>query len=93
MGKHIHIANPKISIYLEKRYEIFLNIMNQKYFNYELDLCNNETIRTLFSEIVTIMTLSPKKPSFETLNIDREEEFRHDIYKQIKQNEISPKTE
>lgn len=82
MGKHIHIANPKIPIYLEKRYEIFRNIMNQKYFNYELDLRNNDTIRTLFAEIVTIMTLSPKKPSFETLKIDREEEFDMTVMKE-----------
>lgn len=75
VGKHIHIGNPKIPIYLNKRYTVFKNIMNNKYFNFELDLRNNGTIRTLFSEVVVILCLSAKKPGFESLKINREEEF------------------
>jgi hypothetical protein len=75
MSKYIHLGNPKIPIYLEMRYAIFRNIMNQGHYLNELELRNNEKIRKLFAEIVCILTLSPKKPSFEAIKINRVEEF------------------
>lgn len=75
VGKHIHVANPKIIIYLDKRMQIFSNIIQQGHFTSELQLRNNLTIRKLFAEIITIITLSPKKNSFETIKINRIEEF------------------
>lgn len=75
IGKYIHNGNPKIPIYLVKRYEIFRNIMNQKHYNYVLDLRNNFTIRQIFAEIITILCLSVKKPAFETVKLLKEEEF------------------
>ena len=65
VGKHIHIGNPKIAIYLDKRYNVFRNIIQMKHYRTILDLRNNSTIRTMFSEIVVILCLSVKKPSFE----------------------------
>jgi len=75
LGKHIHAANPKMVIYLEKRYKIFRNIVQQGLFVCEIDLRNNATIRRLFAEIIVISAKSPQKHSFETLKIDRVEEF------------------
>ena len=75
LGKHIHAANPKMVIYLEKRYKIFRNIIQQGLFVSELDLRNNVTIRKLFAEMIVIISKSPQKHSFETLKIDRVEEF------------------
>ena len=75
VGKHIHIGNPKIPIYLEKRYTVFRNIMNQGHFSSPLQLRNNDTIRKMFAEIVAVITLSAKKTSFETIKINRSEEF------------------
>jgi len=75
LGKHIHAANPKMVIYLEKRYKIFRNIIQQGLFVSELDLRNNVTIRKLFAEVIVILSKSPQKHSFETLKIDRVEEF------------------
>jgi hypothetical protein len=75
IGKHIHIANPKIIIYLDKRICIFSNIIQQGHFTSELQLRNNLTIRKLFAEIITIISSSPKKNSFETVKINRVEEF------------------
>lgn len=75
VGKHIHIGNPKIAIYLDKRYNVFRNIMNQGHFTNELQLRNNPTIRRMFAEIITIITQSIKKASFESIKIKREEEF------------------
>jgi hypothetical protein len=75
VGKHIHLGNPKIVIYLEKRFEIFRNIISQGQYLNELQLRNNPTIRKLFAEIVSTLTLSNKKHSFEPIKINREEEF------------------
>lgn len=75
VGKHIHLGNPKIVIYLEMRYEIFRNIMSQGHYINELQLRNNVTIRKLFAEIISVITISNKKHSFESIKINRVEEF------------------
>jgi hypothetical protein len=75
LGKHIHCANPKMVIYLQKRYTIFKNIIDQGHFMSILELRNNATIRQIFAEIIVILIHSPKKQSFETLKIDKVEEF------------------
>ncbi len=75
VSKYIHISNPKIVNYIENRYETFRNIMMQKHYNYEIELRNNDTIRTMFAEISTVLCLSPKRLCFEPLKIDKAEEF------------------
>jgi len=75
LGKHIHAANPKMVVYVEKRYKIFRNIVQQGFFVTEIDLRNNGTIRKLFAEMMVVLATSPKKHSFETIKIDRIEEF------------------
>lgn len=75
LGKYIHSGNPKMVVYLQKRYTIFKNIIDQGHFISILELRNNPTIRQMFAEIVTIVIHSPKKQSFETLKIDKVEEF------------------
>jgi len=76
LGRHVHLANPKMAIYLEKRHQIFDNLV-QQYTTDEplLQLRNNGTIRQLFAEVAFISCSSPQKPPLETLTIDREEEF------------------
>jgi hypothetical protein len=74
-GKHIHLGNPKLVLYLEKRFEIFRNVISQGQYLNELQLRNNPIIRKLFAEIVCTLTLSNKKHSFEPIKINREEEF------------------
>jgi hypothetical protein len=74
-GKHIHLGNPKIVIYLQMRYEIFRNIMSQGQYLNELQLRNHPTIRKMFAEIISTLTLSNRKHSFEPIKINREEEF------------------
>ena len=73
--KHIHLGNPKIAIYLELRYNIFRNIVNQSTTLNELDLRNNEKIRKLFAEIMCTLCLSNRKPSFEQTKINAENAF------------------
>jgi len=74
-GKHIHLGNPKIVIYLEMRFSIFKSIVSSGQFLSELQLRNNPTIRKLFAEIISTITLSTKKHSFEPIKINRVEEF------------------
>lgn len=75
IGKHIHLGNPKIVLYLQMRYDIFKNIMTQGHYIDELQLRNNIQLRKLFAEIISTVTLSNKKNSFEPIKINREEEF------------------
>lgn len=75
MGKHIHLGNPKMAIYLQMRFQVFRNIVSQGFYTSELQLRNNSTIRKMFAELVCNIALSNKKPSFESIKINRAEEF------------------
>jgi hypothetical protein len=75
LGKYIHLGNPKLAIYIDKRFHIFRNIMIQGDFINELQLRNNPTIRNIFSEICCVLCNSPKKPSIEPVKINKVEEF------------------
>lgn len=75
LGKHIHLGNPKLPIYLDKRFTVFKNIMQQGLFYDELKLRNNLTIRNMFSEIICVLASSPKKSALEPIKINRQEEF------------------
>jgi hypothetical protein len=75
MGKHIHLGNPKMAIYVEMRYSVFRNIMAQGLYISEIQVRNNPEIRRLFAEVICNLTLSPRKPSFESVKIQRKEEF------------------
>lgn len=74
-GKYIHLANPKLAVYLNNRYTIFKNIISQSIFTNILQLRNNEKIRRLFAEIIVILAFSKKKHSIDPLKINRVEEF------------------
>ena len=75
LSKHVHLGNPKLPIYLEKRFAVFRNIMQQGMFYDELQLRNYQTIRDMFAEIMCILASSPKKNSLELVKINRVEEF------------------
>jgi hypothetical protein len=75
LGKHIHLGNPKLPIYIEKRFLIFRNVMLQGLFYDELQLRNHCIIRELFAEMICVLAISPKKHSIDALKINRVEEF------------------
>jgi hypothetical protein len=75
VGKYINIVNPKIIIYIDRRYKVFKNIISQDIFYNELDLRNYNNIRSLFGEIISVLTLSVRKQSIEGIKIKRNEEF------------------
>jgi len=75
LGKHVHLGNPKMAIYVEMRYAVFRNIMGQGLYTSEIQVRNKPEIRRLFAEVICNLTLSPRKPSFEPVKIKRAEEF------------------
>jgi hypothetical protein len=74
-AKYIHLANPRLAVYLAMRFSIFKNIVSQGLYTSELQLRNNGDVRRIFAEVVCNLALSPKKPAFESVKINRVEEF------------------
>jgi hypothetical protein len=75
LGKYIHLGNPKLAVYLERRFQIFRNIVSQGSILNELNLRNYNNIRKMFAEIICILTFSQRKYSIEPVKINRIEEF------------------
>jgi len=75
VSKHIHTGNIKIVCYLDMRYQAFRDILSDGTCLTELHYRNHTKLRRLFAEIITVLTISPKKPSFEIVKINRTEEF------------------
>jgi len=71
IGKHIHLGNPKLPMYIQSRYEIFKNIVGSGYIDNELIMRNNPKIRQLFAEIMSILCQSRKKHPFSKVKFDK----------------------
>lgn len=67
-AKHIHIANPKLPIYIHARFTTFKQAIET---SDDLSIRNNEIIRKLFSEIITILCLSTKHHSYEIIKFNK----------------------
>ena len=74
IGKHIHLGNPKLPIYLEMRFNNFKEMIST-YNGVELDIRNNDKVRKIFAEIIIILCSSKKKHSIESIKIKKQEEF------------------
>lgn len=72
-GKHIHIGNPKLPIYIDMRIQMFKEIANCGYTNDELKMRNSKKIRILFVELICIICFSRKMHSYNTIKIEKNE--------------------
>ncbi len=70
-GKHIHIGNPKLPIYIDMRVQSFKEIANSGYTDNELKMRNNTKIRELFAELICILCFSRKMHSYNTIKIEK----------------------
>lgn len=68
-SKHIHIVNPKLSIYLDTRINKFIKILRNHSGNMELLLRNNHTIRLLFCEIMCVLCDSKRGHVYNNIKI------------------------
>lgn len=71
-SKYIHLANPKIAVYLDLRVDGFQTILRQGYKENELQLRNHSRIRFLFAEIICILCCAKRKHHYEGRKIKRE---------------------
>lgn len=75
VSKYIHLANPKLPLYIEMRYENFKSIISNGYAGNELQLRNNPKMRSLFAEIVCVLCNSKRQHKFESVKIKKKEEY------------------
>lgn len=68
-AKYIHCGNPKIPAYLDMRFEIF---KREATTTDELQLRNSMTIRQIFVEMVCILCKSPRKHSYDAIDIGKD---------------------
>lgn len=73
IGKYVHLANVKLPIYLDIRYNTFKDIVMCGYIDNELKLRNHTGIRELFNEMMVILCNTPKKHNLERSKVKKEE--------------------
>jgi len=70
--KHIHIGNPLLALYFEKRIGNFKDVIQNSKIRSELELRNNMQIRTIFAEMVIILARTTKRPKLEEVKVNPE---------------------
>jgi len=78
LGKYIRIGNPKLGLYISKRFGQFKEIIINGYNGCELDIRNNDDMRKLLCEITLVFCFSPKKPPLLMITINKKNDFSFD---------------
>jgi len=75
LTRHIHLGNPKLPIYIAKRFEDFKNVLSNGDIDNELSMRNNPKIRVIFAEVIAVLCNSRKKHVFEPVKLTKNGEF------------------
>ena len=86
--KYIHINNPKLFFYLNKRYKEYNNIIKHFPKKHEIFSRNNQEIRNLFAELTSILTLTKKNNIFLPKSLPSIKNTSFEVY-EIKKRMIS----
>jgi hypothetical protein len=86
-SKIVHINNPRLPNYLWRKYQYFYktidNIHNKKQKHLFIHTRNNQVLRNLYFDIVSVITLSPKSKRYDKYpKINEETDFQFDAIKQ-----------
>jgi hypothetical protein len=73
--KYIHNGNPKLSLYLNMRYNHFAAILNNGYNDNIIKMRNNDKIRRLFCELICVLCYSNKKNVICDVKLDKNNSF------------------
>ncbi len=83
-SKYIHIGNPKLAVLLDMRLQTFKGIMNNGYAGMELKMRNNDKMRRLFAEMVSIMCEMERKHSYDEIKVSREDFLPEHLSEKLK---------
>ena len=75
ISKNIHLGNPLLPTYIELQFNQFKNIVTNGYNDNELAMRNNGKIRKIFAQIIAILCYSPKRHSFDTVKINKPNDY------------------
>ena len=73
--KYIHNGNPKLALYLNMRYNNFINILYSGYNENILKMRNNDKIRKLFCELICVLCYSNRKNIICEVKLDKNNSF------------------
>ena len=73
--KYIHNGNPKLALYLNMRYNNFINILNNGYHDNIIKMRNNDKVRRLFCELICVLCYSNKKNVICDVKLDKNNSF------------------
>ena len=88
MSNNIHLGNPKLPVYMDMRFQTFKEILQNGYLGQEIRLRNNEKIRRLFAEIISILCLSKKKNSLDSIRIEKNDFHMSNITHKLKADNV-----
>jgi len=89
MSNNIHLGNPKLPLYIDIRFDVFKELVSNGYTGQELRLRNNNKIRVLFAEIMSILAMSRKNNSFDPIKIDKKDFDMANMTEKLKADNIS----
>ena len=73
-GKHVHVANPKLAVYIENKLSKFKeNMNNASSAQAQLNFRNEPAFRNMFCEIIITLCLSDKKFIIQYTNVPAED--------------------